>query len=123
MIIRDIDRQMETLYSTYENREGLFIATGITFEGDPVNFQFLQEDDKYSCLATNRNFFEWMVWCTGDLKKASPQIEKIAAIYGVGWDADAGRLYIRFRRNEMTIAQAILRLQQTVSVVGAMGSV
>ena len=123
MIIRDIDRQMENLYSTYENSDGINIVTGITVEGDPVNFLFQQEDDKYSRLATNRNFFEWMAWCTGDLRKAAPKIEKIAAIYGVQWDAVAGRLYIRFRRNEMTLAQAVLRLQQAVSVVGAMGSI
>lgn len=122
MILQNIDRQLEKLYSTYENHDGINIATGITFEGDPVSFLFLQEDEKYSRLTTNRNFSEWMAWCTNSWTEAAPKIEKLAAPYGVQWDNDTGSLYIRFRRNEMTLTQAVLRLQQAVAVIGSLKS-
>ncbi len=122
MILQDIERQMEKLYSTYENYDGISIATDITYEGDPVNFLFQQEDDKYARIMTNRNFSEWVAWCTGDWTKAAPKIEKLAAPYGVQWDNKEGKLFICFRRNEMTLAQAVMRLQQAVAVVGALGS-
>ena len=122
MILQDINRRMEMLYRTFDSYEGIGIVTGITYEGDPVNFQFCQEDDKYARITTNRNFSEWMEWCTGDWQAAAPKIERLAAPYGVQWDSEEGKLFIRFRRNEMTLAQAVLRLQQAVAVVGALGS-
>ena len=122
MILHDIDRQLEKLYHTYENRDGINIFTGITLEGDPVSFLFQQEDEKYSRLTTNRNFSAWTAWCTNGWTEAAPKIEKLAAPYGVHWDNDTGSLYIRFRRNEMTLAQAVLRLQQAVAVVGSLES-
>ena len=39
------------------------------------------------------------------------------------WDNENGALYLRFRRNELTIAQAVIRLQQAVAVICEMGSV
>lgn len=122
MILQDIDRQMDKLYCTYESFEGISIATRITFEGNPVNFLFQQEADKYARLTTNRNFSEWIAWCTNGWTQAAPRIQKLAAHYGVRWDNDNGSLYIRFRRNEMTLMEAIMRLQQAVAVVGALES-
>lgn len=122
MILQEIDRQMEKLYSTFETHEGICIATGIRYEGDAINFLFSQEDDKYARISTNRNFSEWIAWCTNGWTKAAPKIEKLAAIYGVRWDNEEGKLYIRFRRNEMTVAQAVLRLQQAVALIGALES-
>ena len=94
----------------------------MTLEGDPVNFLFQQEDDKYARLTTNRSFSEWMSWCTNGWTKAAPKITKLAAIYGVQWDNDTGSLYIRFRRNEMSVLQAVIRLQQAVCVGSSLGS-
>ncbi|MBE7065572.1 MAG: hypothetical protein E7384_07180 [Ruminococcaceae bacterium] len=121
MTLREIDRQLEKLYSTYENYNGITISTGITYEGNPINFLFQKENDKYVRIYTNKNFSEWIAWCTNGWTKAAPKIEKLAEIYGVQWDNDAGSLYIRFRRNELTLAQAVMRLQQAVSVVGCLG--
>ncbi len=122
MILHDIDLALQKLYCTYETREGIAVSTGIRYEGDAVNFIFTQEDDKYACLATNRNFSEWVAWSTGNWKKAAPKIEKLAAIHGVCWDNAEGSLFIRFRRNEMTLAEAVLRLQQAAALVGSLES-
>ena len=122
-MLKQINEQLDTLYHAYALSTGIGIQTHIYLEGQPINFRFEQEDGKYSKLVTTGNFAEWMAWATGDWKKAAPTIEALAKPYGVGWDNENGALYLRFRRNEMSIAQAVLRLQQAVFVVSALGSV
>lgn len=122
-MLKEINKQLDSLYRTYELSNGIGIWTHIYLEGQPINFRFEQEDGKFSRLVTTGNFSEWMAWATGDWKKAAPVIEALAKPYGVAWDNENGALYLRFRRNEMSIAQAILRLQQAVCVISALGSV
>lgn len=122
-MLKEIREQLDTLYSAYDNGADIGIRTHMYLEGDPVNFLFYQEDDKFSRLVTPPVFAEWMAWCTGDWKKAAPAIEALAKPYGVAWDNENGALFLRFRRNEMTVAQAILRLQQAVAVICALGPV
>lgn len=119
MILEDINEQLDRLYDTYALRDSISIATGYTIEGDPINFLFHQEDDKYACITTNDNFSEWMAWSTDGWCAKAPMIERLARPYGVRWDIENGRLFIRFRRNEMSIAQAVLRLQQAVFIIGS----
>lgn len=122
-MLKEIEQQLDTLYRAYEDGTALGIRTHMRLEGAPVNFLFYQEDEKYSRLVTNRNFSQWMAWCTGDWKKAAPMIEALAKPYGVQWDDENGALVLRFRRNEMTVAQAVMRLQQAAAVVCALGPV
>lgn len=122
-MLNEINEQLDTLYRAYADGSAIGIWTHMYLEGDPVNFRFYQEDDKFSRLVTGPGFSEWMAWCTGDWKKAAPTIETIAKPYGVAWDNENGALFLRFHRNEMTIAQAILRLQQAVAIVCALGPV
>jgi hypothetical protein len=123
MILEDISRQLDNLYCTNDLSDGISIGTHISFEGDRINFCYQQEDEKYARIVTNRNFSEWMAWCTGNWKAAAPMIEQLAKPYGVQWDNEEGALFFRFRRNEITIAQAVLRLQQAVFVIGALKNV
>lgn len=122
-MLSEINRQLDSLYQAYETGSYIGIETHMYLEGDPINFRFYQEDDKYSRLTTAPAFSEWMAWCTGSWTKAAPTIEALAKPYGVTWDNENGVLIFRFRRNEMTIAQAILRLQQAVAVICELGSV
>ncbi len=124
-MLKEINEQLDSLYRAYEgdNNTGTGIWTHIYLEGQPINFRFHQENEKFSRLVTTPNFSEWMAWATGDWKKAAPIIEALAKPYGVAWDNENGVLYLRFRRNEMSIAQAVLRLQQAVCVISALGSV
>lgn len=119
MILKDIDTQLKRLYCTGEHDDYLSIGTWFTIEGDPINLRYVQEDHKISRITTNSNFTEWIAWHTDGWRKASPLIEELVGPYGVQWDQDNGILFIRFHRNEMTIAQAILRLMQAVYIVGA----
>jgi hypothetical protein len=121
MILEDISNQLDSLFCTYDALGGISIGTSISFEGDPTNFLFQQEDDKYARITTNRNFSEWMADCTSGWMKAAPRIEELAKPYGVQWDNENGALFIRFRRNEMSVAEAVMRLYRAVSVVGSLG--
>ncbi|MBQ8830558.1 MAG: hypothetical protein IJ017_03050 [Oscillospiraceae bacterium] len=86
-----------------------------------MNFRFVQIDDKFSRISTTPNFSEWMACCTGSWKKAAPDIEKLAKLYGVEWDNENGALFLQFRRNEMSAAQAVMRMQQAIAVVCQLG--
>ena len=122
-MLNEISQQLDSLYHAYTDSPAIGIWTHMHLDGTPINFRFYREDDKFSRLTTDANFSEWMAYCTGDRKKAAPIIEALAKPYGVAWDNEMGALYIRFRRNEMTVAQGILRLQQAVAVVCALGPV
>ena len=122
-MLNEINEQLDTLYRAYEDGSGIGIWTHMYLEGEPVNFRFYQEDDKISRLATGPNFSEWMAFSTGNWKEAAPAIEALARPYGVAWDNENGMLFLRFRRNEMTVSQAVLRLQQAVAVICALGPV
>lgn len=119
MILQEINHQLDQLYCTGDRTPGIRIGTWHTIEGDPINFYFYQEDEKYAKLVTNENFSGWMQWCTDGQEEANAYIDRLAGIYGVKWDREHQCLFLRFRRNEMTLAQAILRLQQAVFVVGS----
>lgn len=112
---------MDTLYRAYEDGGCLGIWTHMYLDGAPINFRFYQDNDKVSRLTTGPGFSEWMAWYTGDWKRAAPVIEALAKPYGVSWDNENGSLVLRFRRNEMTIAQAVMRLQQAVALACALG--
>lgn len=122
-MLKEIHKQLETLYRGYDDGAALGIRTHMRLEGEPVNFRFYQENEKYARLVTGPNFSEWMAWCTGNWKKAAPMIEALAKPYGVAWDNENGALFLRFRRNEMTMAEAVMRLQQVAAVVCALGPV
>ena len=122
-MLKEIDKQLESLYRGYDDGASLGIWTHMRLEGEPINFRFYQEDDKYARLVTNANFAEWMACYTGNWKKASPMIEALARPYGVVWDNENGALYLRFRRNEMTMAEAVMHMQQAAAVVSALGPV
>ena len=122
-MLKEISEQLDTMYRVSENGSELNIWTHMSLDGDPINFRFVQIDDKFSRIFTTPNFSEWMACCTGDWKKAAPDIEKLARLYGVEWDNENGVLFLQFRRNEMTIAQGIMRLQQAVAVICQLSSV
>lgn len=122
-MLKEINGQLDELYRAYADSPGIGIWTHMYLEGDPINFRFYQEDRKVSRLVTGPGFSEWMAWRTGNWKQAAPVIEALARPYGVSWDNENGALYLRFRRNEMTVAQAIMRLQQATAVICALGPV
>ncbi len=121
MNLKEVSRQLDELYSTHESFSGTIICPDIFFDGEEMNFIFSLEEEKFTRIEVSSNFAERMAWCTGDFRMAVPAIRRLAKPYGVEWDDEKGVLYIRFRRNEMSIARAVLRLEQAVLVVGSLG--
>lgn len=120
-MLNEILCRTDSIYRAYSDGQGICIKTHTYLEGDPINFRYVMEDDKFSKLVTPPVFTEWMANCTGDLVKAAPAIEALAKIYGVVWDREDLALVLRFRRNEMSVGKAIMRLQQAVAVISALG--
>lgn len=121
MNLKEVSRQLDEIYSTHESFGGTIICPDIFFDGEEMNFIFSLEEEKFARIEVSSNFAERMAWCTGDWKKATPVIRRLAKPYGVEWDNERGILYIRFRRNEMTVGQAVSRLKQAVLVAGSLG--
>lgn len=123
MYLEQVSNALDELYSTWDYFDSTIIHPKLYFDGDGMTFLFRLESDKYAEIRLSPNFAEWMAYATNGWKKAAPRIEQLAAPYGVSWDNEAGVLYIRFRRNEMTVAQAVLRLHQAALVVGSLGHI
>ena len=121
MYLEQVSNALDKLYSTRAYTNSTIIHPGLSFDGDGMTFLFRLESDKYAQIRLSPNFSEWMAYCTDGWKAVAPQIEQLAAPYGVQWDNDEGVLFIRFRRNEITISEAVLRLHQAALVVGSWG--
>ena len=121
MYLKEVSEQLDGLYSTKDSYNGTNIYPDIFWDGDGMGFLFSLEEDKYARIEVSSNFGEWIACCTGDWKKATPTIRRLAKPYNVEWDEERGILFIRFRRNEMTVGQAVSRLKQAVLVVGSLG--
>lgn len=121
MYLEQVSNALDELYSTRDYIDSTIIYPSLYFDGDGMTFLFRLESDKYAEIRLSPNFAEWMAYCTNGWKKAAPTIEQLAAPYGVQWDNDEGVLFLRFRRNEMTVSQAVLRLHQAALAVGSLG--
>lgn len=119
MILQDLCSQLDRLYQTtpyYEDQ--ILIYPSLFFDGDGMRFTFRLEEDKYARIEISENFGEWMACYPGGWKAVEPHIRRFTEPFGVEWDGERGILFIRFRRNEMSVAQAVLRLEQAALVVG-----
>ena len=47
-------------------------------------------------------------------KKYLPYIEKICARLGLSWDGEKGVLSLRFKRNDMTLSEAVMRMEEGI---------
>lgn len=123
MYLEKVSIALDSLYATRDYRDSTVIRPHLFFEGDGMTFLFHLESEKYAQIRLSPNFAEWMAWCTDSWKKAAPKITQLAEPYGVQWDNEEGLLFIRFRRNEMTVSEAVLRLHQAALVVGSLGHI
>lgn len=115
MFLEEAKNQMSTLFDT-SNRDGYTtIDPHINYQGNKITFRFYLEDDKYSKIELSPNAREILANCAGG-NSAKPIMQKLCAPYKVEYDSEKCVLFIRFRRNEMTLAEAVLRLEQATLV-------
>ena len=108
----------ENLFNAYSWAGQTRITSGVRKDGDGMPCRICFEEDKYCRLSTVNPFDEWMACAVRDgWLAATPQIREIASHFGVQWDEKEGSLFIRFRRNEMSITQALIRLNTAMRIV------
>ena len=115
MFLKDVTNQMNTLFATSDGDGYTTIDPHINYQGDKITFRFYLEDDKYSRIELSPNASEILANCSGG-NSAEAIMSKLSKPYNVEYDREKCVLFIRFRRNEMTLAEAILRLEQATLV-------
>lgn len=121
MNLKEVNKQLNSWFDTRNSHDGIIIYPEIFFDGEEIGFLFSQKEDKYAHIQTTANFGERVAFCTDGWRKVTPVIQDLIRPYGVNWDENRGVLFIQFRRNEITITQAVMRLTQAVFVVGSLG--
>ena len=117
--MKDNENQ-KALYGLYDVR-GNIILTGMFWDGDSANIIFEQEDKKYMRISSCENFeaFTETVFID-NYEDYAPYIDKINARYGTCFDAQKRQLYLRFRRNEMTITEAVTKLHGAMMLIASL---
>ena len=121
MNLKEVNHRLNSWPDTQNSPDGIIIHPEIFFDGEEICFLFTQKEDKCARIQTTANLGERLACCTNDWKKATPIIQDLIRPYGVNWDENQGVLFLQFRRNEMSITQAVMRMIQAVFVVGSLG--
>ena len=82
------------------------------FESQPDKYMRISSDDRFTAF-TERVFIE-------EWEDYSAYVNAINARYGTAWDEQRRQLYIRFRRNEMSVSDAVARLHGAMMLVAAL---
>ena len=124
-MLNEIEKYVgENLFRAYPAGNQTRISSGIHMGGDGMPCRISFEEDKYCRLSTVNPFDEWMACALRDgWNSATEQIREIAGHFGVQWDEREGCLFIRFRRNEMSITQAMIRLHTAMRIIGQMNHI
>ena len=119
-MLNEIEKYVrENLFHAYPVGNQIHISSGVRMSGDGMPCRICFEEDKYCRISTVNPFDEWMAFVLRDgWYSSTDQIREIAGHFGVQWDEKEGCLFIRFRRNEMSITQAMIRLHTAMRIIG-----
>ncbi|MBQ9070733.1 MAG: hypothetical protein IJY23_05235 [Clostridia bacterium] len=108
------------LHEIYDVRSG-FIIPGTFWDGDGCKILFEQEEDKNIRLSSCENFeaFTEQVFID-NFEDYTEYVSKINKRFGTAWDSKRRQIYIRFRRNDMSIAEAVTRLHGAMMLIAAL---
>lgn len=108
---------LENIYSVREN----LIRTGTFLDGVGVNIIFEQTSVREMCLSTDEGF---ATFCEpvffDEWESYAPYVEAINRRFGTTCDRGARRLLLRFRRNDMTLTEAVSRLRAAMTLVAGL---
>ena len=77
--------------------------------------------DRYMRISSDETFEAFTETAVIDYSEDYKEyIDRINERYGTAWDREKRQLYIRFRRNEMSITEALTRLHGAMMLVGAL---
>ena len=113
----ELNRLLNGLFDTRDGGDCVFISPWIHFDGEGTVFRFTMEDRHTCRIETDRNFTDWFGYITLDWEDYREEIAMVTTRFGTEWDATRGVLSISFRRNEMPLAEALLKLEQCMLIL------
>ena len=109
---------LDMLFDVSEHAGITYVHPHLFFGGEESGFKLYTVDTHVCKITTDRSFSEWYGYVsTDDEARFDKMTELICRRYGLEWDADELVLSITFRRNELTLAPALFRLEGAVLVL------
>lgn len=116
-----MDKEINSALSSIYDVRGDRIIPGTFWDGDGCTMIFESEDNKYIRISSDENFEAFteqvFIECYEEYKE---YVSDINERYGTLWDPRRRQLYIRFRRNDMSIAEAVTKLHGAMMLVAAL---
>ena len=121
MDLKEIERALSELYATSDHFGKTVINPSLFLDGDGTVFFFTLEENKYMRIETDDNF-EAFFEQISEIERDDywKYVERINKRYGTEWDQEKRRIFIRFRRNDMSIGEAVTRLHQAVMLLSGL---
>lgn len=118
----DYGELKSSLEGLYRSGEGEYISTGLCLNGEGFGIYISLEEDKYTRLYTNEAFALWFenVYVI-EREQYMPYVDAICKRYGVIWNEKEKHLYVRFRRNELTLSEGVTRLHAAAMLCASLG--
>ncbi len=92
----------------------------LTCDGEGVVFFLTVEDGHRTKITASKTFSDWLEYTVYGTNDFRDKIQRICARFGCTWDFDKKELYILFRRNEFTLAEAYFRLTQCAYILASL---
>ena len=115
-----ISKNLDTLYSVTDGIEHLYIDSGMSLDGVGTVLIFTIEEGRYMKLSCDRNFMEWFDGALEFYDEYIGSINAICARFGVTFDESQGCVYLRFRRNEMSITAAVTKMHGALQLLASL---
>lgn len=110
--MKQLSASLDALFDVSEHGGVTYVHPHIFFDGEGSGFKLYTLDSHTCRITTDRSFSEWYGYISTDDEKRFEEFTKlICKRYGVEWDGESLTLSITFRRNEYTLAEAIMRLE------------
>ena len=107
---------LKTLYFSTSNDDIVLINPNIILDGDGINFYYKMIDSHNAKLSTSSKDNQIICDVINNYDKYKDYIDKINSRFNTTIDFDNLTLSIEFRRNEITLTDAIMRLTQAVYI-------
>ena len=119
MNCREIEKELTPYYRAVG--EGPFrILPNMMLDGDGAVF-FLHIEGRELTLTTDEVFKNYYIFGLGSELDYLPYLDKICARFGVAWDRETYSLSLHFRRNDMTLAEALTKLESAARLIAGLG--
>lgn len=113
-MLETLKSNLSKLYYTTNDDDLTLIDPNISIDGCGINFIFKYLDNKDCILATTKTNNEYLEYLYDDYDKNILYINKINARFKTTFDEENQIIFLKFRRNELSLTQAITNLSQAV---------